>query len=433
MPALAALARVAPLLASRGHRWGPGGSVGFEIATGVATATSSSDLDLILRQEHRLGLDEAIDLRAVLVGAAAPARVDVLLETPCGGVSLADLAAMPARLLVRTPDGPRLLADPWKAGACSVGGCVMTIAFLFPGQGAQSRGLLHHLPQHAEVTRTIEEASTLLGVDIADLDNSEALHSTAAVQPALLIAGVATARSLMAEDVHPASVAGMSIGAFGAAVTCGTLSFTDALRVVRLRGELMQDAFPSGYGLAAIEGLNEVQVERITEQIRTAEIPVYVSNINAPRQIVVAGSDRALDAATAQARQQGARRAERLTVSVPSHCPLLQPVADRLQQLMAGLALRPPSMPYVSNCGGRPLYDAEAIRQDLATGVAHPVRWYDTLEVMRELGANVFIEMAPGHVSTHLVAELFPDVRAVSIADHGLRYATVLAARERGE
>jgi phosphoribosyl-dephospho-CoA transferase len=119
-PALAALARVAPILASRGHRWGPGGSVGFEIATGVATVTSSSDLDLILRRDDRLGLDEAIDLRAVLAEAAAPARVDVLLETPRGGVSLADLAAMPARLLVRTPDGPRLSADPWRADARSL-------------------------------------------------------------------------------------------------------------------------------------------------------------------------------------------------------------------------------------------------------------------------------------------------------------------------
>ena len=115
-PALAALARVAPILASRGHRWGPGGSVGFEIATGVATATSSSDLDLIIWQDHRLGPDDAIDLRIVLTEAAAPARVDVLIETPLGGVSLAELAAMPARLLVRTPDGPRLSADPWMTG-----------------------------------------------------------------------------------------------------------------------------------------------------------------------------------------------------------------------------------------------------------------------------------------------------------------------------
>jgi malonate decarboxylase epsilon subunit len=307
----------------------------------------------------------------------------------------------------------------------------MTIAFLFPGQGAQREGLLHQLPQHAEVTRTIHEASEALGLDLDSLDNAEALGSTAAVQTALLIAGVATARALMADQLQPAAVAGMSIGAFGAAVACGTLSFADALPLVRLRGELMQTAFPSGYGLAAIEGLNEVQVEAIVERARTAELPVYISNINAPRQIVVAGSDAALTAVIAQARQRGARRAEQLRVSVPSHCPLLQPVADRLEQHMYTLTLRPPSIPFMSNRGGRALRDAEAIRRDLASSVAHPVRWYGALEVLRELGTKVFIEMAPGHVSTHLVAELFPDVRAVSIADQGLRYATVVAAREK--
>jgi phosphoribosyl-dephospho-CoA transferase len=116
-PALAALARVAPILARRGHRWGPGGSVGFEIATGVPTATSSSDLDLILRRDRRLEPGEAIELRAALAEAAAPARIDVMLETPCGGVSLTDLAAMPGQVIVRTPDGARLSADPWMADA----------------------------------------------------------------------------------------------------------------------------------------------------------------------------------------------------------------------------------------------------------------------------------------------------------------------------
>jgi malonate decarboxylase epsilon subunit len=306
----------------------------------------------------------------------------------------------------------------------------MTVAFLFPGQGSQSAGLLHQLPQHAEVTRTIREASDVLGLDPDSIDTAESLRSTAAVQTALLIAGVATARALMAERVHPAAVAGMSVGAFAAAVACGTLSFADALPLVRLRGELMQTAFPSGFGLAAIEGLNEAQVEGIVEGIRTEASPAYVSNINAPRQIVVAGSDAALDAVIARARQGGARRAERLAVSVPSHCMLVQPVAERLAEAMAGLTLRPPSVLYVSNRGGRPVYNAEGIRRDLVTGIANPVRWYDTLEVLRELGAKVFIEMAPGHVSTHLVAELFPEVRAVSIAEHGLGYAEVVA-RER--
>jgi malonate decarboxylase epsilon subunit len=302
----------------------------------------------------------------------------------------------------------------------------VTVAFLFPGQGAQSAGLLHDLPQHAEVSRTIEEASRILGFDIAVLDNAEALRSTAAVQEALLIAGVATARALMAEHVHPAAVAGMSVGAFGAAVACETLSFGDALPLVRLRGELMEKAFPSGFGLAAIEGLDEVRLKGIVERTRTAELPAYISNINAPRQIVVAGSDSALVAVMAQARQQGARRTQRLAVSVPSHCPLLQSVADRLAQEMAKLTLRTPTMPYVSNRGGRALYDAEAIRLDLATSIAHPVRWYNALEVLGELGATIFIEMAPGDVSSHLVAGLLPGVRAVSIADHGLRYATVV-------
>src|ERR1700722_15236550 len=132
----------------------------------------------------------------------------------------------------------------------------MTIAFLFPGQGAQGEGLLHHLPQHAEITRTITEASKVLGLDLGALDNAQALHSTAAVQLGLLVAGVAAARALTAEHVLPGAVAGMSVGAFGAAVACGTLSFADALRLVRLRGELMQAAFSSGYGLSALIGLD---------------------------------------------------------------------------------------------------------------------------------------------------------------------------------
>src|SRR5262249_36787137 len=160
-------------------------------------------------------------------------------------------------------------------------------AFLFPGQGAQGEGLLHQLPQHAEVTRTIAEASAVLGLDLGALDNAQAQHSTAAVQLGLLVAGVATARALTAEQALPGAVAGMSVGAFGAAVACGTLSFADALQLVRLRGELMQAAFPGGYGLAALVGLDEGGVEGLVERVRTVERPVYVSNINAPRQIVV--------------------------------------------------------------------------------------------------------------------------------------------------
>jgi malonate decarboxylase epsilon subunit len=304
------------------------------------------------------------------------------------------------------------------------------VAFLFPGQGTQSEGLLHQLPEHPEVARTIAEASEILGLAVGALDNEKALHSTVGVQIELLVAGVATARALVAEHVLPGAVAGMSVGAFGAAVACGSLSFADALRLVRLRGELMQAAFPSGYGLAAVVGLDEAGVEQLAERVRTEGRPAYVSNINAPLQIVVAGSNAALSEVKALAIQHGARRVDRLHVTAPSHCPLLQPVADRLERVMATLQLRPPTMPYVSNRGGRALRDAVSIREDLATNVAHPVRWYDALEVLRELGATLFIEMAPGHVSTELVGQLLPGVRAVSITDRGLRYAAVVAARE---
>jgi malonate decarboxylase epsilon subunit len=301
----------------------------------------------------------------------------------------------------------------------------MTVAFLFPGQGAQSAGLLRQLPRHAEVRRTLQEASAVFGLDIAALDSAQALESTSAVQPALLLAGVATARALISEGAQPAAVAGMSVGAFGAAVLCGTLSFADALMLVRLRGELMQTAFPDGYGLAAIEGLDESQVEGIVERFRTPELLVYLANINAPRQMVIAGSDAALDTVANQARLAGANRVERLAVSVPSHCPLLEPIAERLGQEMARLSLKTPSIPYISNRGGRALYDAEAIRQDLATSIAHPVRWFDALEVLRELGTTLFAEMPPGHVSTRLITRWLPGVRAIAIADQGLRYATM--------
>lgn len=302
----------------------------------------------------------------------------------------------------------------------------MTAAFVFPGQGAQHAGLLHQLPPHAEVARTLAEATSVLGFDLLALDTGGSLRSTAIVQQALLVAGVATARALTAERVRVAMVGGMSLGAFSAATACGTLAFADALRIVHLRGELMEAAYPVGYGLAAIEGLDEDRVGTIVDAIRTTALPVYISNINAPRQIVVAGIAAALDATAAEARRQGGR-AQRLAVPVPSHSPLMQHVADRLREALAPIRLRPPAVPYLSNRGGRALYDAEAIREDLATSVAHPVRWYDALEVMRELGATVFVEMPPGHVSTHLVASLFSDVTAISIADRGLHAAALIA------
>ena len=210
----------------------------------------------------------------------------------------------------------------------------MSIACLFPGQGAQTPGFLHRLPEHPAVSATLDEAAAVLGMEVMSLDNAAALASTVAVQLSVLIAGVAAMRALAHEGLEVDAAAGLSVGAFGAAVACGVLSFADALPLVKLRGECMEQAYPQGYGMAAIVGLDEPQVAAIVERVGGARAQLYIAGIIAPTQIVVSGADRALDAALETARRTGARRAERLAVTVPSHCPLLDPVAGRLAAAM---------------------------------------------------------------------------------------------------
>ena len=189
------------------------------------------------------------------------------------------------------------------------------LALLYPGQGAQSAGFLHRLPAHPTVATTIEEASDLLSLDVAALDSADALRSSVAVQITLVVAGVATQRRLADAGIEGDLHAGLSVGAYAAAVGCGAISFADALRMVRQRAWLMERAYPSGYGLSAIEGLSEAQVETLIETTRRDALSrVYVANVNAPRQIVVAGSDAALDAFNEAAHRAGAHRARRLGV-----------------------------------------------------------------------------------------------------------------------
>jgi malonate decarboxylase epsilon subunit len=170
----------------------------------------------------------------------------------------------------------------------------MSIAYLFPGQGAQRPGFLHRLPKHPAVSATLGEAAAVLGMQVLSLDDAAALASTVAVQLGVLIAGVAISRALAQEGLQIDAAAGLSVGAFGAAVACEALSFADALPLVKLRGECMQRAYPRGFGMAAIVGLQEPHVAAIVEQIGGAGAQLYLANINAPAQIVLSGSDRAL-------------------------------------------------------------------------------------------------------------------------------------------
>src|SRR6202789_3213846 len=237
----------------------------------------------------------------------------------------------------------------------------MSIAFLFPGQGSQIPGMLHALPEHPAVTRTLDEVSEYLNTDIRKLDSEEALQSSVSVQLALLACGVSMARALIEEGVEPEAVAGLSVGAFAAATLCGVVSLSDAVRLVRQRAEMMVRLYPTGYGLAAIVGLNEMQVSRLVEEAYTKRAPVYVGNINAPHQIVIAGSNEGIRKVLENARENGARKAERLTVSVPSHCPLLEPVAEALRESLAKVNLQSPNYVYVGNVNARTLRTSDAI------------------------------------------------------------------------
>ncbi len=289
------------------------------------------------------------------------------------------------------------------------------LALLYPGQGAQSAGFLHRLPPHPTVATTIAEASDALSHDVTALDTSDALQSSVAVQITLVVAGVATQRRLADAGIEADLHAGLSVGAYAAAVGCGAISFADALRMVRQRALLMEQAYPGGYGLSAIEGLSEAQVETLIETVmRAAGSRVYVANVNAPRQIVVAGSHAALDAFNEAAQSAGAHRARRLAVSVPSHCELLRDASEALVDYAAGVTLTTPSRLYIGNRRARALRSADDIREDLATNMRYTVRWFDALTTIVERGATLLVEAPPGQVLTDIAKAAYPDVTAIA-------------------
>ena len=289
--------------------------------------------------------------------------------------------------------------------------------------------MLDSLPDHPVVTQTLDEASDSLHHDIRQFDSAEALQSTVSVQLALLTAGVATARALNEEGIRAEAVARLSVGAFAAAVHSGVLSFPQSIQLVRQRAEMMRGLYPTGYGLAVIIGMTEAQVSALVEQVHTPAAPVYVANINAPRQIVIAGSDAGMERLLEIARVVGARKAERLQVSVPSHCPLLEPVAVALRATLAGMTLEQPRLIYVGNVKARALRAAATVAEDLASNIAHR-RWHDATTVLKELGCRLFLEMPPGHVLSDLARESFPEeVKTLALGQSTLKGALHVVAR----
>jgi malonate decarboxylase epsilon subunit len=234
---------------------------------------------------------------------------------------------------------------------------------------------------------------------------------------------------MQADGVEPDVVAGLSVGVFAAAVAVGVLSFKDGLSLVKLRAELMEKAYPKGYGLAAVIGLSETHLSQIVSEINKPASPVFVGNLNAPTQFVIAGSDSGMEGVLNRAKNEGARTAKRLPVSVPSHCVLLKSVADELTRRIAQIEIKKPKAIYVSNRRARALRDPDGIREDLATNIAHPVRWHDATTVAYERGIRFFVELPPGHTLTDLASTAFPDARSIALSRMQIDSAVKLIKR----
>jgi malonate decarboxylase epsilon subunit len=223
------------------------------------------------------------------------------------------------------------------------------------------------------------------------------------------------------------AVAGLSVGAFAAAVSCGSLDFADALHLIRLRGSGMETAYPHGYGMAALTGLNEQQVHTLVQQVGGAQAQLYVAALNAPKQIIVSGAEAALETVMVLARRSGAVRAERLLMSVPSHCPLLNGVSQALTAAMQSVVVRAPKFAYITNVRGRVVNDADGVRDDLTQNVSNTVRWADCVTVLYELGSRLFVEPPPGRILSNLTRSEFCQARAVAIEDAGIEPVVRLA------
>jgi malonate decarboxylase epsilon subunit len=303
----------------------------------------------------------------------------------------------------------------------------MRLALLFPGQGTHTPGFLGRLPAHPAVQATLAEAARVLGEEAQRLDTPEALESTAAVQLTTVIAGVAMARALAAEGIEADVVAGLSVGAFAAAAVSGALSFAETLALVKLRGVAMAQAMPRGYGMSAILGLSERDAGALIARV-SARAPLYLASVNGPSEVVVSGPEAALELAAAQAHAAGAAT-RRLRLSIPSHCPLMDGVSERLRVAMQGIAVRAPRAAYLSNTRARVAWQAREVAEDLILNVSRTVRWHDSVTLIYELGCRVFIETPPGSVLSKLLKDSFPDARALALEEVPIATAVALTAR----
>ena len=299
----------------------------------------------------------------------------------------------------------------------------MTFAFIFPGQGSQSVGMLNTIAHRPEVKAVIQEASDALGEDVAKLiaeGPAEALSLTTNTQPVMLTAGVAFYRAWLAEGgAVPAMMAGHSLGEYSALVAAGVIAFKDAVPLVRFRAEAMQTAVPVGTGgMAAILGLDDDIVKQVCDQASQASGQIVEAvNFNAPGQVVIAGSSDAVTKACELLKAAGAKRALPLPVSAPFHSSLLQPASEKLQNYLSSVVFNTPTISVVNNVDVEVLNDPVAIKDALVRQAAKPVRWHETINAMANQGITQVIECGPGKVLAGLAKRINGQVTGLAVFD----------------
>ncbi|HEJ7135401.1 TPA: ACP S-malonyltransferase [Serratia marcescens] len=295
-------------------------------------------------------------------------------------------------------------------------------AFVFPGQGSQTVGMLAELAaQFPIVEETFGEASSALGYDLWQLVQqgpAEELNKTWQTQPALLAASVAIFRVWQQQGGKaPALMAGHSLGEYSALVCAGVLDFKAAIRLVELRGKLMQEAVPEGTGaMYAIIGLDNDAIAKACEESAQGQV-VSPVNFNSPGQVVIAGNKEAVERAGAACKAAGAKRALPLPVSVPSHCALMKPAADKLAIALQDITFNAPQVPVVNNVDVRTENDPEAIRSALVRQLYSPVRWTESVEFIAAQGVTSLLEVGPGKVLTGLTKRIVDTLTAAAVND----------------
>ncbi|MEW6120803.1 MAG: ACP S-malonyltransferase [Pseudomonadota bacterium] len=297
----------------------------------------------------------------------------------------------------------------------------MKFAFVFPGQGSQSVGMMQGWGERAEVRRTFQEASDALGLDLwtmAAAGPAEVLNQTVNTQPAMLAADIAAWRAWQAAGgAMPALLAGHSLGEYAALVAAGALDFADAVRLVRFRAEAMQAAVPEGVGaMAAILGLDDDAVRAVCSEAAAGEV-VEAVNLNSPGQVVIAGNKAAVERAMERAKEKGAKRALPLPVSVPSHSSLMQPAADKLLAHLQSVVISMPAIPVLHNTDVQAHAEPEAIRIALAKQLHTPVRWVETVQALKAAGIQRVIECGPGKVLAGLNKRIDDSLPTVALVD----------------